>query len=119
MVQATLEAVRICRAENFHDIVLSLKSSNVKVMVEATRLLVRRMDEEGMDYPLHLGVTEAGEGGDGRLKSAYGILQASRARITRTEYISCPGCGRTTFNLQEAVRKVKEATAHLTGLKIA
>ncbi len=149
MVQATLEAVRICRAENFHDIVLSLKSSNVKVMVEATRLLVRWMDEEGMDYPLHLGVTEAGEGEDGRLKSAigigsllvdgigdtirvsltedpefeipvaYGILQASRARITRTEYISCPGCGRTTFNLQEAVKKVKEATAHLTGLKIA
>jgi len=149
MVQATLEAVRICRDENFHDIVLSLKSSNVKVMVEATRLLVRRMDEEGMDYPLHLGVTEAGEGEDGRLKSAigigsllvdgigdtirvsltedpefeipvaYGILQASRARITRTEFISCPGCGRTTFNLQEAVKKVKEATGHLTGLKIA
>ena len=149
MVQATLESVRICQAENFHDIVLSLKSSNVKVMVEATRLLVRRMDEEGMDYPLHLGVTEAGEGEDGRLKSAigigsllvdgigdtirvsltedpefeipvaYGILQASRARITRTEYISCPGCGRTTFKLQEAVKKVKEATAHLTGLKIA
>lgn len=149
MVQATLEAVRICRSENFHDLVLSLKSSNVKIMVEATRLLVRRMDEEGMDYPLHLGVTEAGEGEDGRLKSAigigsllvdgigdtirvsltedpefeipvaYGILQASRARITRTEYISCPGCGRTTFNLQEAVKKVKEATGHLTGLKIA
>ena len=149
MVQATLEAVRICRAENFHDIVLSLKSSNVKIMVEATRLLVKRMDEENMDYPLHLGVTEAGEGEDGRLKSAigigsllvdgigdtirvsltedpefeipvaYGILQASRARITRTEYISCPGCGRTTFKLQEAARKVKEATAHLTGLKIA
>jgi (E)-4-hydroxy-3-methylbut-2-enyl-diphosphate synthase len=149
MVEATLESVRICRAENFHDIVLSLKSSNVKIMVEATRLLVRRMDEEGMDYPLHLGVTEAGEGEDGRLKSAigigsllvdgigdtirvsltedpefeipvaYGILQASRARITRTEYISCPGCGRTTFRLQEAVKKVKEATAHLTGLKIA
>ncbi len=149
MVEATLEAVRICRAESFNDIVLSLKSSNVKVMVEATRLLVRRMEEEGMDYPLHLGVTEAGEGEDGRLKSAigigsllidgigdtirvsltedpeyeipvaYGILQASRARITRTEYISCPGCGRTTFNLQQAVKKVKEATAHLTGLKIA
>ena len=149
MVEATLEAVRICRAENFHDIVLSLKSSNVKIMVEATRLLVRRMDEENMDYPLHLGVTEAGEGEDGRLKSAigigsllvdgigdtirvsltedpefeipvaFGILQASRARITRTEYISCPGCGRTTFKLQEAARKVKEATAHLTGLKIA
>ena len=149
MVQATLEAVRICQSENFHDIVLSLKSSNVKVMVEATRLLVQRMDAEAMDYPLHLGVTEAGEGEDGRLKSAigigsllvdgigdtirvsltedpefeipvaFGILQASRARITRNEYISCPGCGRTTFKLQEAVRKVKEATAHLTGLKIA
>ncbi len=61
MVEATLEAVRICRAENFHNLVLSLKSSNVKVMVEATRLLVRRMDAEYMDYPLHLGVTEAGE----------------------------------------------------------
>jgi (E)-4-hydroxy-3-methylbut-2-enyl-diphosphate synthase len=149
MVQATIEAVRICQAENFHDIVLSLKSSNVKVMVEATRLLVQRMDEEGMDYPLHLGVTEAGEGEDGRLKSAigigslllegigdtirvsltedpefeipvaFGILQASRARITRNEYISCPGCGRTTFKLQDAVKQVKEATAHLTGLKIA
>jgi len=149
MVQATLEAVRICQAENFHDIVLSLKSSNVRVMVEATRLLVSRMDEEGMDYPIHLGVTEAGEGEDGRLKSAigigsllidgigdtirvsltedpeieipvaYGILQASRARITRTEYISCPGCGRTQFKLQEAVKQVKEATAHLSGLKIA
>jgi (E)-4-hydroxy-3-methylbut-2-enyl-diphosphate synthase len=149
MVQATLESVRICRAENFHNLVLSLKSSNVKVMVEATRLLVQQMDTEGMDYPLHLGVTEAGEGEDGRLKSAigigsllvdgigdtirvsltedpefeipvaYGILQASRARITRTEYISCPGCGRTSFKLQEAVKKVKEATAHLTGLKIA
>ncbi|MFA5815625.1 MAG: (E)-4-hydroxy-3-methylbut-2-enyl-diphosphate synthase [Bacteroidales bacterium] len=149
MVQATLEAVRICQSENFHDIVLSLKSSNVKVMVEATRLLVQRMDDGGMDYPLHLGVTEAGEGEDGRLKSAigigsllvdgigdtirvsltedpefeipvaFGILQASRARITRTEYISCPGCGRTTFKLQEAVKKVKEATAHLTGMKIA
>jgi (E)-4-hydroxy-3-methylbut-2-enyl-diphosphate synthase len=114
MVQATLESVRICQAENFHNIVLSLKSSNVKVMVEATRLLVQQMDAEGMDYPIHLGVTEAGEGEDGRLKSAigigsllvdgigdtirvsltedpefeipvaYGILQASRARITRT-----------------------------------
>lgn len=149
MVQATLEAVRICQSENFNDIVLSLKSSNVKVMVEATRMLVKRMDGEFMDYPLHLGVTEAGEGEDGRLKSAigigsllvdgigdtirvsltedpefeipvaFGILQASRARITRNEYISCPGCGRTTFKLQEAVKKVKEATEHLTGLKIA
>lgn len=50
---------------------------------------------------------------------AYNILQASRARITKTDYIACPGCGRTTFNLQEGLKKVREATKHLTGLKIA
>ncbi|MBR6494714.1 MAG: flavodoxin-dependent (E)-4-hydroxy-3-methylbut-2-enyl-diphosphate synthase, partial [Prevotella sp.] len=99
--------------------------------------------------PLHLGVTEAGEGEDGRLKSAvgigallidgigdtirvslseepeaeipvaYAILQAARLRITKTEYISCPGCGRTLYNLQETIARVKAATSHLVGLKIA
>ena len=73
MVEATLEAVRVCMEEDFHDIVLSLKSSNVRVVTEATRLLVEKMDEEGMDYPIHLGVTEAGDGEDGRIKSAVGI----------------------------------------------
>jgi len=149
MVVATMEAVEVCQMENFHDIVLSLKSSNVRVMTEATRLLVQRLDEKGWNYPVHLGVTEAGDGDDGRIKSAvgigsllvdgigdtirvsltedpeneipvaYNILQASRSRITKTDYIACPGCGRTQFALQDALQKVKAATSHLTGLKIA
>ena len=73
MVESALEFLRICRAENYHEIILSMKSSNPLVMVQAYRLLVNRMDAEGMDYPLHLGVTEAGEGEDGRIKSALGI----------------------------------------------
>ena len=73
MVESALEFVRICRDENFNDIVLSMKSSNPKVMIQAYRLLVNKMLAEGMDYPLHLGVTEAGEGEDGRIKSAMGI----------------------------------------------
>ncbi|MCK5821525.1 MAG: (E)-4-hydroxy-3-methylbut-2-enyl-diphosphate synthase [Bacteroidales bacterium] len=149
MVVATMEAVEVCLMEDFHDIVLSLKSSNVRVMVEATRLLVKRLDEKGWNYPVHLGVTEAGNDEEGRIKSAvgigsllvdgigdtirvsltedpqkeipvaYNILQASRARITKTDYIACPGCGRTQFGLQETLQRVKAATAHLTGLKIA
>jgi len=73
MVESALEFVRICRDENYHNIVLSMKASNTQVMVEAYRLLVSKMTEEGMDYPLHLGVTEAGGGEDGRVKSALGI----------------------------------------------
>lgn len=149
MVVATMEAVEVCRMADFHNIVLSLKSSNVRVMTEATRLLVQRLDEKGWNYPVHLGVTEAGDGDDGRIKSAvgigsllvdgigdtirvsltedpeneipvaYNILQASRTRITKTDFIACPGCGRTQFDLQDALKKVKAATSHLTGLKIA
>ncbi|GAB1442507.1 4-hydroxy-3-methylbut-2-en-1-yl diphosphate synthase [Ignavibacteriales bacterium] len=73
MVESALEFVRICIDENYHNIVLSMKASNTQVMVEAYRLLVSKMVEEGMDYPLHLGVTEAGGGEDGRVKSALGI----------------------------------------------
>ncbi len=73
MVESALEFLRICRGHGFHDIVLSMKASNPKVMIQAYRLLVARMDQEGMDYPLHLGVTEAGDGEDGRIKSAIGI----------------------------------------------
>ncbi len=73
MVEAALEFVRICQKNSYYDIILSMKSSNPKVMIEAYRLLVARMDEEEMDYPLHLGVTEAGYGEDGRIKSAIGI----------------------------------------------
>lgn len=73
MVESAMEFLRICEEESFHQIVLSMKSSNPQVMVQAVRLLVVKMQEEGMNYPLHLGVTEAGEGEDGRIKSAAGI----------------------------------------------
>ena len=230
MVESVLEFLRIAVKQKFNDIVISIKASNTRVMVETVRLLVKTMNKEHMAFPLHLGVTEAGEGEDGRIKSAVGIgallaegigdtvrvslseapeneipvaqelvdyfadedsvrydgsvraevldniggeaeirytslednwetfclqaaaesgrllwefkateltlvnpnfsetklnflskdiLQAARVRIYKTEYISCPGCGRTLFNLQDTVHKVKEATAHLTGLKIA
>ncbi|MEA3445119.1 MAG: (E)-4-hydroxy-3-methylbut-2-enyl-diphosphate synthase [Bacteroidota bacterium] len=73
MVESTMEFLRIFAKEDFHDIVLSLKSSNARVMVFANRLLVKQMKYEGFNYPLHLGVTEAGDGEDGRIKSAVGI----------------------------------------------
>ena len=73
MVESALEFLRICRGHGFDDIILSMKASTPKVMIQAYRLLVARMDQEGMDYPLHLGVTEAGDGEDGRIKSAIGI----------------------------------------------
>ncbi|MBK7967258.1 MAG: (E)-4-hydroxy-3-methylbut-2-enyl-diphosphate synthase [Bacteroidetes bacterium] len=73
MVESALEFLRIAEAENYHNIVLSMKSSNPQVMVQAYRTLIVRMHNEGMNYPLHLGVTEAGEGEDGRIKSAAGI----------------------------------------------
>ncbi|MCE1189207.1 MAG: (E)-4-hydroxy-3-methylbut-2-enyl-diphosphate synthase [Ignavibacteria bacterium] len=73
MVESALEFVRICEELDYHNIVLSMKASNPQVMVQAYRLLVHRMRAEGMNYPLHLGVTEAGDGEDGRIKSAMGI----------------------------------------------
>jgi (E)-4-hydroxy-3-methylbut-2-enyl-diphosphate synthase len=73
MVESAMEFLRICEDHSFFNIVLSMKASNAKVMVQAYRLLVLKMQEEGMNYPLHLGVTEAGEGEDGRIKSAAGI----------------------------------------------
>ena len=149
IVESCMEFLRICQREQFDDVVVSIKASNTVVMVHSVRLLVKAMDAEDMHYPLHLGVTEAGEGEDGRIKSAvgigalladgigdtirvslseepeaeipvaYAILQAARLRITKTEYISCPGCGRTLYNLQETIARVKAATSHLVGLKIA
>ena len=73
MVESALEFIRIAESHNYHDICLSMKASNPKVMIEAYRLTAARMDEEGMNYPLHLGVTEAGDGEDARVKSAIGI----------------------------------------------
>jgi len=73
MVESALEFLRICEDLDYHNIVLSMKSSNPQVMVQAYRLLIQRMESEKMNYPLHLGVTEAGDGEDGRIKSALGI----------------------------------------------
>jgi (E)-4-hydroxy-3-methylbut-2-enyl-diphosphate synthase len=149
MVQSALEFIRICESLDFRNIVISMKASRVPVMVAAYRLLVKRMDEFEMDYPLHLGVTEAGDGEYGRIKSTagiatlladgigdtirvslteapekeipvcYSILQALGLRKTMVEYVACPSCGRTLFNLEEVLHKVREATKHLTGLDIA
>jgi (E)-4-hydroxy-3-methylbut-2-enyl-diphosphate synthase len=149
MVESALEFIRICESLGFYNLELSLKASRVPVMLAANRLMVRRMDELGMAYPLHLGVTEAGDGEYGRIKSTagigtllaegigdtirvslteapekeipvcYSILQALGLRKTMVEYVACPSCGRTLFNLEEVLHKVREATKHLTGLDIA
>ena len=246
IVESCMEFLRICRREKFNDVVISIKASNTVVMVCTVRLLVQTMDKEDMHYPLHLGVTEAGEGEDGRIKSAVGIgalltegigdtirvslseepeaeipvaqklvelipecarlreqaennttppslnngeseyayivppfkgdkeglptlhlnitapdyetlqlkaamiagpilidrlatelqitspllkegqgkalsdaiLQAARIKFTKTEYISCPGCGRTLYDLRTTIQRIKEATKDLVGLKI-
>ena len=221
IVESCMEFLRIFKRESFNDVVISIKASNTVVMVQSVRLLVKAMDQEDMHYPLHLGVTEAGEGEDGRIKSAVGIgalltegigdtirvslseepeceipvarklvdmidectqlrqdaessiegdtitltldapdwetlqlkaamavgallidrkatkliikkkgedtpltaladgiLQAARIKFTKTEYISCPGCGRTLYNLQDTIARIKAATQHLVGLKI-
>jgi (E)-4-hydroxy-3-methylbut-2-enyl-diphosphate synthase len=217
IVESCMEFLRIFKRENFNDVVISIKASNTVVMVTTVRLLVATMDKEDMHYPLHLGVTEAGEGEDGRIKSAVGIgalltegigdtirvslseepeneipvarklvdlipecyhlrqeaeasikddtitltldapdmetlqlkaamavgallidrkatkliiqpgtpdildipeklteladaiLQAARIKFTKTEYISCPGCGRTLYNLQDTIARIKAA----------
>ena len=149
MVESALEYVRICEANDFRNIVISLKASRVPVMIAANRLMARRMDALGMDYPLHLGVTEAGDGEYARVKSTagigtllaegigdtirvslsedpidelpvcYGILQALGLRRTQVEFIACPSCGRTKFELTTVLREVKAATRHLVGLNIA
>ena len=224
IVESCMEFLRIFKREKFDDVVISIKASNTVVMVQSVRLLTRQMESEDMHYPLHLGVTEAGEGEDGRIKSAVGIgalltegigdtirvslseepeneipvarklvelipectrlrheveasikddtitlsieqakdwetlqlkaamavgallidrratqlsiicpqfsnndltaladsiLQAARVKFSKTEYISCPGCGRTLYDLQQTIRRIKEATAHIRPMKIA
>jgi (E)-4-hydroxy-3-methylbut-2-enyl-diphosphate synthase len=73
MAESAMEFLRICAEEQFDQVVVSMKASNIRIMVQATRLVVKMMHNTGMDFPLHLGVTEAGEGEDGRIKSAAGI----------------------------------------------
>jgi len=88
MVESALEFVRICEAHNYHNLVLSMKSSNPQVMVQAYRLLINKMIAEGMNYPLHLGVTEAGDGDDARIKSSVGIGSLLEDGIGNTVRVS-------------------------------
>jgi (E)-4-hydroxy-3-methylbut-2-enyl-diphosphate synthase len=149
MVESAMEYLRICRAHNYNNLVISLKASRVPIMIQANRLMAKRMDDEGMEYPLHLGVTEAGDGEYARVKSTagiatllaegigdtirvslaedpinelpvcYEILQGLGLRRTQVEFIACPSCGRTKFDLPIVFGQVKEATRHLVGLNIA
>lgn len=149
MVESALECIRVCEELNFHNIVISMKASKVQVMLAAYRLLAKRLTVENMPYPLHLGVTEAGDGEYGRIKSTlgigtllaeglgdtirvsltenpikeipvcYGILQGLGLRRTMVEYVACPSCGRTLFNLETVLHEVREATKHMPGLSIA
>lgn len=149
MVESALEYIKICEAHDYRNLIISLKASRVPIMLAANRLMARRMDELGMDYPLHLGVTEAGDGEYARVKSTagiatllaegigdtirvslaedpinelpvcYDILQALGLRKTKVEFIACPSCGRTKFELTSVLRQVKAATNHLVGLDIA
>jgi (E)-4-hydroxy-3-methylbut-2-enyl-diphosphate synthase len=88
MVESAMEYMKICRRQQFHRVVVSLKSSNTRIMVYANRLLQMRMMEEGLDYPVHLGVTEAGEGEEGRIRSAVGIGTLLREGIGDTIRVS-------------------------------
>jgi (E)-4-hydroxy-3-methylbut-2-enyl-diphosphate synthase len=149
MVQSALEFIAICEKHDYRNLVISLKASRAPVMIQANRLMVIRMAERGMDYPLHLGVTEAGDGQYARVKSTagiatllsegigdtirvslaedpiheipvcYEILQGLGLRRTRTEFIACPSCGRTKFDLPTVLNEVRDATGHLKGLNIA
>ncbi len=148
MAQSAIEFAQVCREQDYHQLVFSMKASNVAVMVQSTRLFVQKMQELGMDYPIHLGVTEAGDALQARYKSAagigallidgigdtirvsltedpveeipvaYDILQAVGARISQCEYIACPSCGRTQYDIQQALQQIKARTHHLKGVKI-
>jgi len=149
MVESAMEYLRIFHNNDYDEIVVAMKASDPLIMIEANRLLVDAMEGEGMDYPIHLGVTEAGNAEDGRAKSTigigtlllegigdtvrvslteapekeipvcYSILQATRRRITKTEFISCPSCGRTLFDLESVTNAIKERMGHLKGVRIA
>jgi (E)-4-hydroxy-3-methylbut-2-enyl-diphosphate synthase len=149
MAQSALEYLEICERHDFRNLVVSLKASRVQVMIQANRLMAQRMAERGMNYPLHLGVTEAGDGQYARIKSTLGIgtllaegigdtirvslaedpvneipvcreiLQGLGLRRYQTEFIACPSCGRTKFDLPTVLAQVKAATGHLAGLNIA
>ncbi|XLQ20468.1 MAG: (E)-4-hydroxy-3-methylbut-2-enyl-diphosphate synthase [Candidatus Moraniibacteriota bacterium] len=149
LAESVMEYLRVFKKHDYHNIVVAIKSSDPMIMIEANRILVDKMDAEEMDYPIHLGVTEAGSQDDGRAKSTLGIgtllmegigdtlrvslteppedeipvcftiLQATQRRITKAEFISCPSCGRTLFDIETVTKQIKERLGHLTGLRIA
>lgn len=149
MVESAMEYLRLCEKYDYKNLNISCKASRVQIMVAANRMMVQKMAEEGMAYPMHLGVTEAGDGEYARIKSTagiatllmegigdtirvslsedpkheipvcYDILQSLGLRKTKVEYIACPSCGRTKFNLPTVLREVRDATKHLVGLDIA
>jgi (E)-4-hydroxy-3-methylbut-2-enyl-diphosphate synthase len=149
MYQSTIPFLEIARSESFENIVLSFKSSNVNKMVEDHRIILPKLNQLGFNFPVHLGVTEAGNENYGRIKGAigigsllldgmgdtirvsltedpineiavaYDILQACGRRFIHAEYIACPSCGRTSFNIQCVFNEIKEKTSHLSGIKIA
>jgi len=149
MVESAMEYLRLGEKHGYTNFNISAKASRVPIMVAANRLMASRMLEEGMRYPLHLGVTEAGDGDYARVKSTagiatllmegigdtirvslsedpiheipvcYDILQSLGLRITKVEYIACPSCGRTKFNLPTVFNQVRDATKHLKGLTLA
>ncbi|MDR3317262.1 MAG: (E)-4-hydroxy-3-methylbut-2-enyl-diphosphate synthase [Puniceicoccales bacterium] len=147
--QSALPFLEIAQEEDFYNIILSFKSSDVNQMIDDHRYILRKLDTRGLNFPIHLGVTEVGNDTYGRIKSAigigslllegigdtirvsltedpvheisvaYDILQACNKRINHVEYIACPSCGRTQFNIEHIFNEIKEKTAHLRGIKIA
>ena len=145
IVESCMEFLRICQREQFHDVVISIKASNTVVMVRSVRLLVAEMEREGMSYPLHLGVTEAGEGEDGRIKSAVGIgalladgigdtVRVSLSEAPENEipvarhlmdYITCrtghpmiPGRASADFDYLHPERRTTVAVEHIGGKQV-
>ncbi|MDR1590961.1 MAG: (E)-4-hydroxy-3-methylbut-2-enyl-diphosphate synthase [Puniceicoccales bacterium] len=149
MYRSVLPFLQIAAEENFTYIVLSFKSSDVNKMVKAHRDILPKLDQLGFNFPLHLGVTEAGNENYGRVKGAigigsllldgigdtirvsltedpaheiavaYDILQACGRRFSHVEYVACPSCSRTQFDIQRIFNEIKIKTAHLNGIKIA
>ncbi len=142
IVESCMEFLRICVSENFWNVVISIKASNTVVMVKSVRLLVEQMDKEGMSFPLHLGVTEAGDGEDGRIKSALGIgallsdglgdtirvslSEAPEAEIPvarklvdyiiqRENHPYIPGAEAPEFNYTNPSRRITQAVGNIGG----
>ncbi|MEN8252314.1 MAG: (E)-4-hydroxy-3-methylbut-2-enyl-diphosphate synthase [Patescibacteria group bacterium] len=149
LAESVMEYLRVFKKHDYNEIVVAIKASDPMIMIEANRVLVAKMDAEKMDYPVHLGVTEAGSADEGRAKSTIGIgtllmegigdtlrvslteppekeipvcftiLQATQRRTTKAEFISCPSCGRTLFDIASVTEEIKERLEHLVGVRIA